>query len=94
MFDNIEEDLRRQRENVERLRTEPCMDIPVEGQHILVNAGAVNRGHAWVPIEAKVLRVAHTAYFVEFLDRYYEDKAWISPIVVQEVLPLRTEEKS
>lgn len=92
-FKSIDESHARQRKNIERLKIDICMDIPEVNDHVLVNAGAVGRGHDWVIIEAKVLKVAKTAYFVEFLNRpaiVSPDQCWINPVVITEVLKANT----
>ena len=67
------------------------MDIPDTGQHVLIDAVAVGKGRSEQPLEARVLRVADTAYEVEYLTytAYGEDKPcveWVKPYVVLSVL--------
>ena len=57
----------RQRIEREKLRTDPCMDIPEVGDHVLVNGLVTGRGMN--PLEAKVLRVSGSSYELEYVKR-------------------------
>lgn len=77
---------------VRQLKTEPCMDLPEVGDHVLIDAEVVGKGWSAKPLEAKVLRVADTAYEVEYLTykAYGSDQPhveWVQAYVVQSVLP-------
>ena len=79
-------------EQMNKLRSEPCMTIPKRGDLVILPAGPLGRGHAWIRLEAEVLYVAETSYKVRLHDRPkflypngYED-IWIDPILVLDVI--------
>ena len=74
IFENLEDSFReadrrrRQTEaEFEKLACEPCLKEAKEGDKVLVAAGVMGRGHHWMRLEAEVLRVADTAYYVRYV---------------------------
>ena len=74
---------------MEKLRAEPCMEVPIPGDFVIVAAGALGRGHMHVRKQAKVLRVAGQSYEVDFGScprRKKPDIEWIDPVIVLDVI--------
>lgn len=72
-------------EVVNRLRADPCMQIPEVGDTVIVAAGPLGMGHAWTRVEAEVQQVATNSYQVLFRDQYgpcKEASEWIDPVLV------------
>ena len=99
IFDSLHREMDRmaasQRNEIAKLKSDPCMDIPSVGDHVLVNATAVGRGRPEQPLEAEVLRIAGTSYEVKYLTykAYRQEEPvveWVNSYVVIAVIQKET----
>ena len=79
-------------DQMNQLRSDPCMTIPKVGDLVIVAGGPLGMGHAWIRLEAEVLHVASTSYKIRIHDRPkflyplgYQDM-WIDPVLVLDVI--------
>jgi hypothetical protein len=94
---SLEQNAIERRQSAERLKTDPCMDVPEVGQHVIADALVLGMGR--FPLEAKVLQVAGCNYKVEFVDRTDYQSGdpkvmWIESWVVTAVLPVEQDESN
>lgn len=88
-FERIEKHHEDLKNTVEKLRIDPCMNIPKVGDLVIVAAGPLGMGFAWVRLEAEVLIVANNSYKVRFHNRYGTNKysyQWIDPVLVLDIV--------
>lgn len=88
-FENVHKHHDNLKDVVDKLRVDPCMDIPKVGDIVVVAAGPLNMGHAWIRLEAEVLYIANNSYKVRFASRYGKNKhadVWIDPVLVLDVI--------
>lgn len=64
-MDEIYDHQRREREELLKLRAEPCLTPIVVGDRVLVASGLLGMGHLWIRREGTVLECAATAYKVD-----------------------------
>lgn len=72
-----------------KLCVEPSTKVPVVGDRVLVAAGLLGMGHAWVRLEATVVECGDTSFKVQFTDTYESRKPmWIHQALITDVLAI------
>lgn len=90
-MNRVEDHLELLRQEYLKLLSEPCLDVPEIGDHVLVHAGLLNRGHAWIRLECEVLAIGDSSYRLKFLNykQFGTDEPlieWINSVLVTEVI--------
>ena len=92
-FESIEKYKDELKDVVNKLRLDPCMDVPKMGDTVIVAAGPLGMGHSWIRLEAEVLHVANNSYKIRFHNKskflyppngYYD--VWIDPVLVLDII--------
>lgn len=98
-FDSMDRAMERCARNMDdsiaKLKSDPCLDIPVVGDHVLIHPTAVGKGRDTFRLEAEVLRTASNAYevrYLTYLDYHTKEPKveWVDSFVVTDVLPKST----
>lgn len=68
------------------LLCEPLMRTPQIGDHVIVAAGLLDRGHDWIRKEVKVIDIADTSVKIRWLDGLGIEDQWIHPVLITDIL--------
>jgi hypothetical protein len=90
-FKRMEKQQAKRKDEFNKLLVDQCCIIPEVGDTVVVAAGILGMGFAWIRKEAKVLAVGQNSYKVQFVDEkdiltHKPTVMWIHPALVTDVI--------
>ena len=94
-FDRIDDHRDNMAAEFHKLAVEPSATRPKVGDHVLVAAGLLNRGHLWIRYECEVICEADTSFKIRCCDSAYHGlernwEQWVHQALITDVLKQRT----